>query len=82
MYVYTYIYIYIYCLVVVSLVVSMTSGSPECRRGPSSRGRSASIGPRKGTNGVNTNGAAAKGMNFDRVGKKVRPGTLGKINVG
>ena len=29
------------------------------------------------TNVVNTNGAAAKVMNFDRLGKKVRPGTLG-----
>ena len=34
------------------------------------------------TNGVNTNGAAAKVMNFDRLGKKVRPGTFGKIKVG
>ena len=34
------------------------------------------------TNGVNTNGAAAKVMNFDRFGKKVLPGTLGKIKVG
>ena len=34
------------------------------------------------TNGVDTNGAAAKVMNFDRLGKEVRPGTLGKIEVG
>ena len=34
------------------------------------------------TNGVNTNGAAAKAMNFDTLGKKVRPGTFGKIEVG
>ena len=34
------------------------------------------------TNGVNTNGAAAKVMNFDRLGEKVRPGTFGKIKVG
>ena len=34
------------------------------------------------TNGVNTNGAAAKVINnFDRLGKKVRPGTSGKIHV-
>ena len=33
------------------------------------------------TNGVNNNGAAAKEMNFDRLGKKVRPGTFGKIKV-
>ena len=32
--------------------------------------------------GVSTNGAAAKVMNFDRLGKKVRPGTFGKIKVG
>ena len=34
------------------------------------------------TNGVNTNGAAAKVMIFDRLGKKVHPGTFGKIKVG
>ena len=34
------------------------------------------------TNGVNTNGAAATVMNFDRLGKKIRPGTLGEIKVG
>ena len=34
------------------------------------------------TNGVNTNGAAAKVMNFDRLGEKVRPGTFGNIKVG
>ena len=33
-------------------------------------------------NGVNTNGAAAKVMNFDRLGEKVRPGTSGKIKAG
>ena len=31
------------------------------------------------TNGVDTNGAAAEVMHFDRLGKKVRPGTFGKI---
>ena len=35
-----------------------------------------------GVNTVNTNGAAAKVMNFDRLRKKVRPGTFGKIKVG
>ena len=34
------------------------------------------------TNGVNTNGAAAKVMNSDGLGKKVRPGTFGNIQVG
>ena len=34
------------------------------------------------TKGVDTNGAAAKVMNFGRSGKKVRPGTFGKIKVG
>ena len=34
------------------------------------------------TNGVNTNGAAAKVMTFDRLGKKVRPVTFGEIKVG
>ena len=33
-------------------------------------------------NGVNSNGAAAKVMISDRLGKKVRPGTFGKIKVG
>ena len=34
------------------------------------------------TTGVNTNGAVAKVINYDRLGKKVRPGTPWKINVG
>ena len=34
------------------------------------------------TNGINTNGAAAKVKMFDRLGEKVRPGTFGKIKVG
>ena len=34
------------------------------------------------TNGVNTNGAAAKVRILVRLEKKVRPGTFGKINVG
>ena len=34
------------------------------------------------TNGVNTNGAAAKEMSFGRLGKKVCPGTFGKTKVG
>ena len=34
------------------------------------------------TNGVNTNGAAAKLMTFDRLGEKVRPDIFGKIKVG
>ena len=34
------------------------------------------------TNGVNTNGAAAKTNIFDRLGKKVHPGTFGNIKVG
>ena len=33
------------------------------------------------TNGVDTNGAAAKVTNFERVGKKARPGTLRKVNI-
>ena len=34
------------------------------------------------TNGVSTHGAAGKVMNCDGSGKKVRPGTSGKIKVG
>ena len=34
------------------------------------------------TNAVNTNGAAAEVFNFDRLGKKIRPGTFGKIKAG
>ena len=33
------------------------------------------------THGVNTNRAAAKVINFDRLGKKVCPGSAGKINM-
>ena len=34
-----------------------------------------------GTNGVNTNEAAAKMRNFERLGKQVPLGTFGKINI-
>ena len=34
------------------------------------------------TNGVNTNGAAAKLIKFGRIGNKVRPGTFDNINAG
>ena len=34
------------------------------------------------TNGVNANVPAANVMNFERLGKQVRPGTVGKIEVG
>ena len=34
------------------------------------------------TNAVNTNRAAAKVINLDRLSKKVRPGTFGKIQAG
>ena len=34
------------------------------------------------TNGVNTNGAAANVINLARLGRKVRPGTFEKIEVG
>ena len=34
------------------------------------------------TNRVNTNRAAAKVMDFDRLEKRVRPGTFGKMKVG
>ena len=34
------------------------------------------------TNGVNTNGAAAKVRTFDGLGKEVRLGTFGNIQVG
>ena len=33
------------------------------------------------THGVDTHGAAAEVLNFDVLGKKVRPGTFGKIKV-
>ena len=34
------------------------------------------------TSGVSTNGAAATAVIFDRLGKKVRPGTFGNVKVG
>ena len=46
------------------------------------RGMPAWCGAWLRTNGVNTNRAAAKVMDFDRLGEKVRPGTFDKINVG
>ena len=36
----------------------------------------------RGQIGIDTNGTAAKVMNFDRSGKNVRPGTFGEIKVG
>ena len=42
---------------------------------------SSACGPWLRTNGVNPNGAAAKVVKFDRLGKKVRPGTFGRIGV-
>ena len=38
--------------------------------------------PRLRTDGVNTHGAAAKVVNFGRLGKKARPGTFGNVKVG
>ena len=64
-----YIYIYIFCML-------GTEGGPSC----SSLFHAAVSWLR--THGVNTIGAAAKVVNFDRLGKKVRPGTFGKIKVG
>ena len=50
-------------------------GRPTCGAG-APRGA-----PRLQTNVVNTNEAAAKVIGFDRLGKKVQPGTLGNIQV-
>ena len=63
-----YIYIYIYTYTYIYVHVHATR-APE----PHLWSR---------TNGANTNGAATKVINFDRVGKKVRPGTFGKIKAG
>ena len=49
-------------------------------RACSCRDRKDGVGSWLWTNGVNTHGAAAKEINFDRLGKKVRPGTFGKIS--
>ena len=68
-YLYIYIYIYIY---------TPPCGAPGRRAAP----RGGPSGPWLRTSGVNTNGAAAKVMDFDRLGKKVCPGTFGKIQVG
>ena len=61
--------------------------APAAARGPAALraappARRAARRPWLLTNGVNTNGAAAKVMNWDRLEKKVRPGTFGKIEVG
>ena len=39
-------------------------------------------GPWLRTNGLNINGAAAKVMSFDRLWKKMSPGTFAKTKVG
>ena len=64
-----YIYIYIY--------LSEAAGD-----GKPADSRRRSYKHRLRTNGFNTNGAAANVMNFDRLGKKVRPGTFGNIQIG
>ena len=72
-YMYTYVYIYIYRARLVLpepgalMVESWGPGVFACRSDTWLR-----------TNGVNTNGATAKVMKFDRLGKKVRPGHLGR----
>ena len=82
MYVYIYIYIYVTAELCHLCCFSRKDFSPcgcrrslyTCSRSPSKRLDSCEDCLRM--NGVNTNGAAAKTNNFDRLGKKERPGTL------
>ena len=68
-YIYICIYIYIYIYIYIIMVLQLQEGGID-------------VVPWLRRNGVNTNGAAAKVINFDRLGKKVRPSTSGKIKVG
>ena len=85
-----YIYLSIYLssyIIYIYIYISQENITAAChfkRGGPHAV---ASFRPAKGmgwlrTNKVNANGAAAKEIDFDRLGKKVRPGTFGKIKVG
>ena len=49
---------------------------------PRSRSRFPSVTPWLRTKGVNISRATAKVTYFDRLGKKIRPGTFGEIQVG
>ena len=91
-----YIYIYIYCIYIYIYThtyiqdapgagTSFISSASGILTAPSLPGRERGISWGSfwlRTDGVNTNGAAAKVIDFDRLGKKVRPGTFGKIKVG
>ena len=66
--IYIYIYMYIYIYICIYIYIYALYDRLAC----------ASSWLR--TNGVNTNGASAKVMNFVRLGEKARPGTFGKTN--
>ena len=70
----------IYAAVFAGASVARSARLPTRPSSPSAYERRGSLSWLR-TNGVNTNRAAAKVMNFDRLGKKVRPGTFGKIKV-
>ena len=71
MYVYVCVYIYIYNI----YTYLLARGAVRAWRLPLWRASWLR------THGVNANGAAARVVNFDGLGKKVRPGTFGKIKV-
>ena len=78
MYVYVSLSLYIYIYMHTHLAVD-AGDALEGHEGPPVQHEV----PRLRTNGVNTTGAAAKVMNFDRLsGTKIRPGIFGNIKVG
>ena len=87
MYIYIYIYMHIYIYIYIFsylFIYNMFFGAQVC---PSTFPMPIRMHARTHiwlrTSGVNTNGAGAKVMtNFDRLEKKVRPGTLGEIKIG
>ena len=88
-YIYIYIYIEIYIILLTRIFCPRRSwrfiGGHTCvRRDNGGICKGAELCGVEGlrTNGVSTNGAAAKIINFDRLGKKARPGSFGKTKVG
>ena len=71
---YIYIYIYVYVYIHLKSQVGLEVGHRLAVR----LELLASV---CGQNGVNENGAAAKGTDFDRLGRRMRPGTFAKIKV-
>ena len=91
LYIYIYVYVHIYIYIYRERDIDIhgpavkraqQEGDVEAHRGEADQVKQEEEVPRLRTSGVSTNRAAAKVTSFDGLGKKVRPGTFGKIKVG